>query len=489
MKLPLLKLYLDLRAVGILVSIDDYYSLLKSMCAGFGIYDLVSLKNLCLTLWVKRQEDIPTFEYCFRKYLLDFEMNLIIETSKDDSKEPINLHEKDKNDYELILFSDIREKVLYFSIKIIDWIKKNIFIIFLLGSIFFLIGILTIQSQKYINFINNRANNSFDGRNSWAIDAISIQQAFILAVLFFTLIFVGQLFFEKMWSFIGGETQLRFTNDKDFLNSQPSELQREFLARPKKESKQESYLKENYDYQLNSRTDNATLFDESAMTLLSKNSPRSRSFTSCMPVSTMSVRRVFDGVSSSISNVGVQVLDVRKTIQKISKDLFFTYPIYKKSRVSRLNILLLLDQDGSMIPFHPFTDKLVALFKTSSSSLQAKVFYFQNLPGEYIYLDKELVSFRKLSNILRGYSNSRTMVIIFSDAGAARGTLSNDREMATYDFLDKIKNISRVMIWLNPLPEERWNHSTAERIARFAPMFESTEDGFSRAVDFIRDSW
>ena len=62
------------------------------------------------------------------------------------------------------------------------------------------------------------------------------------------------------------------------------------------------------------------------------------------------------------------------------------------------------------------------------------------------------------------FSQEDTLVIIFSDAGAARQRSVYSRYEETYDFLERLLPKVQRLAWLNPLPRFRWQDNTAEEI-------------------------
>jgi uncharacterized protein with von Willebrand factor type A (vWA) domain len=79
-------------------------------------------------------------------------------------------------------------------------------------------------------------------------------------------------------------------------------------------------------------------------------------------------------------------------------------------------------------------------------------------------------------------------VLIFSDAGAARGGYSEERYELTKEFLTKLKQKVRYIAWLNPMPHSRWNKTTAGEIARLLPMFEVSRPGVQDAIVYCADA-
>ncbi|WP_414579694.1 hypothetical protein [Anabaena sp. CCY 9402-a] len=71
----------------------------------------------------------------------------------------------------------------------------------------------------------------------------------------------------------------------------------------------------------------------------------------------------------------------------------------------------------------------------------------------------------------------RTAVLIFSDAGAARGGYSEERYELTREFITQLQHHVRYIAWLNPMPRKRWFGTTAGEIAHLVPMFEVSRRG------------
>ena len=77
-------------------------------------------------------------------------------------------------------------------------------------------------------------------------------------------------------------------------------------------------------------------------------------------------------------------------------------------------------------------------------------------------------------------------MLIFSDAGAARGGYSEERYELTKKFLAQIKQRVRYIAWLNPMPRKRWANTTAADITRLVPMFEVSRRGLQDAIGVLR---
>ncbi|MCM0594013.1 MAG: VWA containing CoxE family protein [Gloeotrichia echinulata DVL01] len=179
------------------------------------------------------------------------------------------------------------------------------------------------------------------------------------------------------------------------------------------------------------------------------------------------------------------VLDVTATITEVCKQRFFLAPKYCRREQNHADLLLLLDQEGSMIPFHRFTRDLVETAQYESNIQQLRVGYFHNLPAQYIYLDPYLTEKVLFESILAA-GDSNTSVLIVSDGGAARGDRRSERFSATAEVLWQIKQHTKLIAWLNPMPPERWQGTTAQFITNLVPMYPLDPQGLNQAIAQIR---
>jgi len=161
-------------------------------------------------------------------------------------------------------------------------------------------------------------------------------------------------------------------------------------------------------------------------------------------------------------------------------------PVLVARRTNRTELVLLIDQDGSMVPFHSLSARLVETALRGGRLGKAGAYYFHNCPVDYLYNDPMHQEAELIEDVLRGFKRDRTAVLIFSDAGAARGGLNLERAELTATFLQQLKQHVRYVAWLNPMPKPRWSTSTARDIALQVPMFEATRQGLDEAIDALR---
>ncbi|ASC72730.1 hypothetical protein XM38_036880 [Halomicronema hongdechloris C2206] len=181
------------------------------------------------------------------------------------------------------------------------------------------------------------------------------------------------------------------------------------------------------------------------------------------------------------------VLDIDATIQQVTRQGFYLAPVYGRRERNQARLLLFIDHDGSMTPFHQFTGDLVETAQQESplDAENVNAVYFQNVPAGTVFRDVYLTQSMPLAAAL-GSCDPTTSVLIVSDGGAARGYRLRDRVRSTSRFLLQLKRHTSLVAWLNPMPRRRWVGSSAEIIAHSVPMFQMDSDGLNNAIDVVR---
>ncbi len=179
------------------------------------------------------------------------------------------------------------------------------------------------------------------------------------------------------------------------------------------------------------------------------------------------------------------VLDIPATVAQAARQGFFLAPVYRRRERNHAHLLLLLDQNGSMMPFHRFNRDLVQTAQRDSTLMQLDIVYFHNLIAQSVYLDPHLTQPVELDSIL-SQCTPDTVILIVSDAGAARGYRNSRRIRETVIFLAQLRQAAAHIAWINPMPQARWEDTSAEMIARFVPMRQMDAEGLSHAIDVLR---
>lgn len=184
-------------------------------------------------------------------------------------------------------------------------------------------------------------------------------------------------------------------------------------------------------------------------------------------------------------------LDVDETVRRIMRQGVLLEPVMLPPRINRTRLLLLIDRDGSMAPFHQLTQRLVQTALRGGRVRHTRVFSFHNCPLTHLYTYERPPRAEPLEATLRALPLGAVALIV-SDAGAARGLVNPERVEQTAAFLAQLRGRVARIAWLNPVPRgghgepDRWNSSSAGLIARLTPMFEVSRRGLDAAIDVLR---
>jgi uncharacterized protein len=178
-------------------------------------------------------------------------------------------------------------------------------------------------------------------------------------------------------------------------------------------------------------------------------------------------------------------LDMEATVAKIGREGILLQPVMMPPRTNRTDLVLLIDQEGSMVPFHDLSRQLVETAERGGRLRTTNVFYFHDYPDEYLYRHPAMLDAKAVSEILEEIGE-RAAVLIVSDAGAARGNFDQERVDNTKVWIEELQQSVRYFAWLNPMPSECWGQTTAGEIARFVPMFEMSSQGMNAAISVLR---
>lgn len=208
-------------------------------------------------------------------------------------------------------------------------------------------------------------------------------------------------------------------------------------------------------------------------------------------------------------------VDATATLDRLARSGVATPPVVVPRRGNQSTLLILLDRDGSMSPYHGFIEHVVQAIGSLGRLSGVTVRYFHDVPGTSPdrgvlaarrdrlnpRIDDVLGEVRPLPAV-RVYRDPRlvgpdrleaadlarfTSAVVVSDAGAARGRYDGDRLVDTVALGRLLRRLPRCTVaWLNPVPPRRWAGTTADQVGRHLPMFPLTRFGMTLAVDALR---
>lgn len=516
LQLPLLKLFDRLRKAGLPLGIDEYKLALRALQSGYGIQDYEALARLCRTLWVKSEEDKLLFNYHFEQ-VMDEESQSFAEP------EPILTlpkvePQKKKQLIKLPRLSPTRrivwggtllliagvglwlvrpqsKKCPYFtSVSPIIPVRVNqeysyqvkackanendrLKITALKNPPWLKLkdggdGTATLKGKPVSQTFENiqvklqvtDASGSIKDTQSFKINVLSedspdIQQLIYLAIagVVAFLVWSGGYFIARYWLERIAKSRVKEITPSPESTSTPTPSPKEQKAQP------EDVVQVVRAVRQTTRIETGEYF----------------------PITRRQMKQSWRYLRRFVRDGPATELDIEATVKQFVRQGVLLQTVLMPRRVNRAQLLLLMDRDGSMIPFHELSRRLAETAAQGGRLAKADVYYFHNCSDKYIYQDPSCCEAKLLTDILANYSNSAG-VLIFSDAGAARGGCNQERIDLTQQFLQQLKQRVRYIAWLNPMPKSRWDSTSADEIASLVPMFELSRQGLQGAISVLR---
>ncbi len=213
--------------------------------------------------------------------------------------------------------------------------------------------------------------------------------------------------------------------------------------------------------------------------------PRYKLLTEYFPVTKRQMKQCWRYLRRPVREGVATEFDIEATVAKIGREGILLQPVFMPPRTNRTDLVLLIDREGSMVPFHDLSRQLVETAQRGGRLRTTNVFYFHDYPDEYLYRHPAMLDAQLVSQVFEEIGE-RAVVMIVSDAGAARGNFDSERVESTKAWIEQLQQSVRYYAWLNPMPSECWRQTTAGEIARFVPMFEMSPQGMNAAINVLR---
>ena len=171
------------------------------------------------------------------------------------------------------------------------------------------------------------------------------------------------------------------------------------------------------------------------------------------------------------------ILDFRKTIRKGLETGGTFYRLkYKKKPRRRRHMVLLCDVSGSMIQFSEFALRFIQSLNQASESskvflfsetvVEADAFSLQNMDVFRDYVGRSGIYGKgtNLATALEFLTSKRPPILTDSTTLIILSDTKTVETRRSYEALLKAKHLCGKVIWLNPIPESRWNYLRSTQI-------------------------
>jgi hypothetical protein len=462
-EIPLLDLFTRLKDAGLPLGVGEYQLALKALQAGFGLADRESLARLCRTLWIKSSDEDRIFEY-------HFEQLFPLPVSTDGVISQLSVANKSLSPEKVAqdVSSQNNEKSFFKN-----WLLKAGITLMVVTSVAVVVIISRIPptSKPPVTPSPTQSLPSTDKSSpSENGDGPTVSNHVLVLIFFIVGPYLLLLICVFVADRIGAAERAKLqTHDEDafpesFLTSPEVVLSSELIRELPDEIQVARTLRQ---------------FGNSHESLI-------KASADYLPATQRQMKQSWRYLRHFVREGLAVELDVEATVRQIGRQGMLLYPVLLPRRINQVELLLLIDRDGSMVPFHSFSERLLKAAVQGGRLGKANVYYFHNCPTEYLYLYPVHQDAVLIEDVVSQLRPSQTVVLIVSDAGAARGGFNPRRRRLTKKIVNQLGQQVRHIAWLNPVPRSRWASTTAGVISEFVPMFEINRQGLDAAIDALR---
>ena len=189
-------------------------------------------------------------------------------------------------------------------------------------------------------------------------------------------------------------------------------------------------------------------------------------------------------------------LDIDKTIDQTCENAGMLKLAYEKPRKNTVKVLLLIDSDGSMLPYSRLCNRLFQAVSRSNHFKDLQVYYFHNAIYDQLYTTPRCKIYDSVeTEWVFNRLDSEYKVIFVGDAAMAPSELYRKGGNAIIglfnketgmEWFAKFKKRFKKLIWLNPIEKMSWEWTygaqTIQAIGEMFPMYELTLDGLEAGI-------
>lgn len=182
-------------------------------------------------------------------------------------------------------------------------------------------------------------------------------------------------------------------------------------------------------------------------------------------------------------------LDVDRSIRKTVDNGGEIELEFRRNKINRVRLVLLMDSGGSMEPHAQLVERLFTAATDTKGFKSFEAWHFHNVPYGWLFRDLDSRYERvQIDNLLMDWTPQHRLVWV-GDASMAPYELFTPTwkdGMSGLNWLEKIRRKCGYSIWLNPDPQRYWRHPTVEAIGDVYPMFPLTVEGIRRGIKKLK---
>jgi len=210
-----------------------------------------------------------------------------------------------------------------------------------------------------------------------------------------------------------------------------------------------------------------------------------------IPYKKRDIAQVWRSFNQTQTRVPGDRIDIMASLEKKCKLGFLARLEYHTQKQGKARLITLIEHKGGMVAFKNFA-LAIAQSATEFADIENDVYFFHQAPHylpqaqDYcLYLSEQETDYQTLDKALQQFTQMPPVLII-SDAGATSNAIDPERIRQTELFLERLSRFSHKVAWLNPMPEDRWQDTSAVIIKQLVPSFEASLSGLKKALKILK---
>ncbi|WP_343693652.1 hypothetical protein [Chitinophaga sp.] len=213
------------------------------------------------------------------------------------------------------------------------------------------------------------------------------------------------------------------------------------------------------------------------------------------PVKSRELQQVWRTLKSNNEGQEGAAIDIIATSNLIAKQGYFSGFRYIRNRINQLQLFVFVDESETMAAVESFGEEICAAARASGIYPELRSIYFNTVPlhdtkkDDYWFNDASGIPSISLNHLFSPYLRKNIVVMIYSDGGCLKNGMTKAVATKMKAFVKHLRKKVAYVSWVNPSPLPRWSNCDLDNITGNIPMYESTRNGFERAVATLKGKY